>query len=1159
MHKIIKRLRSLYAYAVYAGATKSITMVVLASDKRWLVTLYALNKIVAPDLKDVVKQGMNTLSVNLDGRLTGLATPCTLKTLTYGVVNPPKTTLSYSSFLKGLKFGNINSNFDIHGDDKAAYNYSVNNLVDVAKLYLPDYLAVFSAFDKSMDVAAALRLLGCRKYPLQIFSSSNPLFDIWSLADDVRANVRNKGDHFKELEWTETFFDECFDKLNTLVQCLPLTPGRKDDLLDQLSEWRTEGFKKIVDEDVKDLLENFQNGQLETINEKLDRIATREEEVVETVTKKLGTVEDLLHTVSSQLRDHFRRNGTSVSPTNATLSNGCETRDEENGVTCHVSESSVREELENPSTAVEDELPENQRQLEANESPQIIPNQVPLKFPKSPFCIILKENLKEDSGKARFQELGEVKLHKVAVNKFLGDILPESPREGLFKVTIESQNGDFLGETEIMYLDIVEQVLKNVVTYQENMPMFIRAALPYLNVNSGRGSCDTPNSIRAGISGEQKTSLSVQLLLRLLYKAAEVNAKWFIHLIFNLPAGRIAFDSYKETSWLPEDVASSQGHEEIAQYLRDVKKRFSLNEEGREGRSKDIDWQEIMDAIEPTETEIMDVDEDLCGMSQLKIAQGAGTTTIPESKEDESFHMICNPITEEAKVSPTLKYSIVLGVSGLGVLEQPYARRGGGSSYGAPTATKLLTRYYADYYDIDTYDVVRGGLLSNAVAAKYETPLSLEIAVNYIRNVEVDMQDEDDIRMKIRRCPLLLFDENESGVYIRVHQVTHDAVSNVVGRNTQEREVIVLKAIVKALFQFVEDYKLNDPNDLNSVVKGTRTVPHLRTLVKAIRQTYSKENVSEVAENDIFHTSSTLYFNKLAETCYKYFKFAEAKEYYELSSRIQVKTLGPEHVDVAKRYNSLGIIHRNLGKLGEAKEFYDRALAIRLKKLGPDHVDVASTYENLGNVHCNLGELSQAKEFYDRALAIRLKKLGPDHVDVAKTYANMGSVHYNLVELSQAKEFYDRALAIRLKKRGPDHVDLANTYNNLGCVHSNLGELSQAKEFHHRALAICLKKLGPDHVDVASTYENLGNVHRNLGELSQAKEFYDRALAIRLKQLGPHHVDVAKTYANLGNVHSNLGELSQAKEFYDRALAIRLKKLGPDHVDVAWTLDDQVH
>ena len=145
--------------------------------------------------------------------------------------------------LKDLNFGNINNNSGVHGKTKTAYSYNVNNLVDLAKLYLPDYLAEFSAFDKSMDLNAALRLLGCRKYPVQVFVSSDPLHDIQPLADDVRDNVRNRGSHFKESDWTQIFFDQCFDKLKALLQYLPLLPAKKKELLDQLSAWKTEGTR----------------------------------------------------------------------------------------------------------------------------------------------------------------------------------------------------------------------------------------------------------------------------------------------------------------------------------------------------------------------------------------------------------------------------------------------------------------------------------------------------------------------------------------------------------------------------------------------------------------------------------------------------------------------------------------------------------------------------------------------------------------------------------------------------------------------------------------------------------------------------------------------------------------------------------------------------
>ena len=69
---------------------------------------------------------------------------------------------------------------------------------------------------------------------------------------------------------------------------------------------------------------------------------------------------------------------------------------------------------------------------------------------------------------------------------------------------------------------------------------------------------------------------------------------------------------------------------------------------------------------------------------------------------------------------------------------------------------------------------------------------------------------------------------------------------------------------------------------------------------------------------------------------------------------ICLKKLGPNHVGVANSYNSLGSVHRELGRLQRAKDFHDCTLAIRLKELRLEHVDVAVCYNDLGSVHCDL-------------------------------------------------------------------------------------------------------------------------------------------------------------------------------------------------------------
>ena len=427
-------------------------------------------------------------------------------------------------------------------------------------------------------------------------------------------------------------------------------------------------------------------------------------------------------------------------------------------------------------------------------------------------------------------------------------------------------------------------------------------------------------------------------------------------------------------------------------------------------------------------------------------------------------------------------------------------------------------------------------------------PLSLDIVINYILNVDKDVEDKELICMRIKRCSLLLFEEDESGVYIRVHQVVHDAIKTAVKDLTESQHLAAVNGAITSFCQFVDDIPPENRSNLDTIF----IVPHLKSLIISIEYVFSQERMFQVVHKSMsenFYTPDK--FENLGDICCEHCEFYMAKKYHEHSLAVKMNKFGPEHVNVATSYYNLGSIHQDLGDLEQAKEYYDRALTIALKKLGPEHVNVATFYCSLGSIHQDLGDLEQAKEYHERALTIELKKLGPEHVDVATSYGQLGSIHQDLGDLEQAKEYHDRALTIRLKNLGPEHVNVATSYCSLGSIHQDLGDLEQAKESHDRALTIELKKLGPEHVDVATSYGQLGSIHQDLGDLEQAKEYHDRALTIRLKKLGPEHVNVATSYCKLGSIHQELDDLEQAKEYYDWALTIRLKKLGPEHVDVA--------
>ena len=66
---------------------------------------------------------------------------------------------------------------------------------------------------------------------------------------------------------------------------------------------------------------------------------------------------------------------------------------------------------------------------------------------------------------------------------------------------------------------------------------------------------------------------SVKLLQSLVYKAAEIGGREFIQMMFSTSAGKVVFNSYRNCATLPEDVARTNGHLTLANYLQDVNDR----------------------------------------------------------------------------------------------------------------------------------------------------------------------------------------------------------------------------------------------------------------------------------------------------------------------------------------------------------------------------------------------------------------------------------------------------------------------------------------------------------------------------------------------------------------------------------------------------------
>ena len=447
-------------------------------------------------------------------------------------------------------------------------------------------------------------------------------------------------------------------------------------------------------------------------------------------------------------------------------------------------------------------------------------------------------------------------------------------------------------------------------------------------------------------------------------------------------------------------------------------------------------------------------------------------------------------------------------------------------------------------------------------------PLHLDILMNYILNDQNPHLDKEEIALQIQGYSLLLFDERESGIFVSVHQVVHEASKSVINECQEPDEHV--RSVAYAVMSFNQFIDIHLPHtwyNENSIRDSEHLIPHLNTFAAEVEKVFFHKDEYHFTKKDVFsYFNISEYFRRLARICRNHREFSSAKVYCETALKlvekdknrscgyprdIELKQLGPTDDALVKICNLLGLVQREMGDLRNSKKNHERALEIQLKNLGPQHVDVANSYHHLGNVQHDSGNLRQAMACYELALKIQVRNLGRDHIYVAFSLANMGIVKNELGNLKKAKDYFERALDIRLKKLGPGDVDVADTYYSLGDVQRELNDLQESKKYFERALDIQLEKLGPKHVKVADTYYGLGTVQRELGDLQKAKEYFKLALEIRLRKLGPEHVDVAGSYLELGIVQRKLGELLRSKVNFERALDIRLEKLGPKDVDVA--------
>ena len=133
-----------------------------------------------------------------------------------------------------------------------------------------------------------------------------------------------------------------------------------------------------------------------------------------------------------------------------------------------------------------------------------------------------------------------------------------------------------------------------------------------------------------------------------------------------------------------------------------------------------------------------------------------------------------------------------------------------------------------------------------------KTPLSLDIVIRYILNVDEEIKDKEMIAMTIQRCSLLLFGAEEEGsAYIRVHQIVSDVIESLIRDFPETHQRQTVDAAVSSFIQFVEDDLSIKWFDLDSFKYSKHLVPHLKTLITKSEHLFQERDISQDPKGSI--------------------------------------------------------------------------------------------------------------------------------------------------------------------------------------------------------------------------------------------------------------------------------------------------------------------
>lgn len=350
-----------------------------------------------------------------------------------------------------------------------------------------------------------------------------------------------------------------------------------------------------------------------------------------------------------------------------------------------------------------------------------------------------------------------------------------------------------------------------------------------------------------------------------------------------------------------------------------------------------------------------------------------------------------------------------------------------------------------------------------------------------------------------------------------------------------KRTVIICFALFYAGLAFSEGdlAKIDSLNKLVGQQTGRERIETLIQLSEAYRDISLDKSLQtgveagKYAANEGFDNMKGRVLLSMGESASLSGDYALSLDYY--GKAVQAFSETNEFSELAKAYNNIGLVHKNLADYDKAIEFLKKASEI--EKEHDLTGQLAGSMGNMATIYFSLGEYNKAMDGYHQARQV-YKDLH-DTLRYAKMTMNVGLVYWQWDKNELALEMLIESQKLFEQKK--EYVDLGRVYNNIGMLYyQNVKDTVRALEYYERSLSI--RELLGNQLGMAVVLSNMGNVYRDRKQMPEAFERYDKAL--RISEAIGYKEGIVLTNYYIAIAHQKNNQFVESNRSLDRCLKI---------------------